>query len=78
MKDLRYTRRGGISGSGIRDMMLEAVEQRFGSYRTPHPVEMLSDNGSPYIARDIRIFASQLGQATSSPCPARSEATQAS
>lgn len=37
-------------------MMLEAVEQRFGSYRTPHPVEMLSDNGSPYIASETRAL----------------------
>ena len=51
----------GISGSDIRDMMLEAVEARFGSYRAPHPVEMLSDNGSPYVAKDTRIFARQLG-----------------
>jgi len=36
----------GISGSDIHDMILEAVEQRFGGYRAPHPVEMLSDNGS--------------------------------
>ena len=51
----------GISGSDIRDMMPEAVERRFGDYRTPHPVEMLSDNGSCYIARETRIFARQLG-----------------
>ncbi|SLN32901.1 IS2 transposase TnpB [Roseivivax jejudonensis] len=51
----------GISGSDIRDMMLEAVEARFGGYRAPHPVEMLSDNGSPYTAHDTRIFARQLG-----------------
>ena len=51
----------GISGSDIRDMMLEAVEARFGGYRAPHPVEMLSDNGSPYVAKDTRIFARQLG-----------------
>lgn len=38
----------GISGSDIRDMMLEAVE-------------MLSDNGSPYIASETRIFARQVG-----------------
>lgn len=42
-------------------MMLEVVERRFGDYRTPHPVEMLSDNGSCYIARETRIFARQLG-----------------
>lgn len=51
----------GISGSDIRDIMLEAVERRFGGYRAPHPVEMLSDNGSAYIAGETRIFASQLG-----------------
>lgn len=51
----------GITGSDIRDMMLEAVEGRFGGYRAPHPVEMLSDNGSPYIARETRIFARQVG-----------------
>ena len=51
----------GISGSEVRDMMLEAVETRFGGYRAPQPVEMLSDNGSPYTAKDTRIFARQLG-----------------
>jgi transposase InsO family protein len=51
----------GISGSDIRDMMLEAVEKRFGGCRAPQPVEMLSDNGSPYTAKDTRIFARQLG-----------------
>ena len=51
----------GISGSDIRDMMLEAVERRFGTYRATQPVEMLSDNGSPYIAKETRIFARQLG-----------------
>lgn len=50
----------GISGSDIRDMMLEAVEQRFGSMRAPHPVEHLSDNGSPYTAKETRDFATAL------------------
>ncbi len=57
----RAVANAGISGSDIRDMMLEAVETRFSAHRAPHPVEMLSDNGSPYTARDTRIFASQLG-----------------
>jgi putative transposase len=30
-------------------------------YRASASVEMLSDNGSPYIARETRIFAAQLG-----------------
>ena len=51
----------GVSGSDIRDIMLEAVERRFGTYSAPSVVEMLSDNGSPYIARDTQIFARQLG-----------------
>ena len=50
----------GISGSDIRDMMLEAVEARFGGIRAPHPVEWLSDNGSIYTARETRVFAAQL------------------
>jgi transposase InsO family protein len=51
----------GISGADVRDMMLEAVERRFGTCRAPERVEMLSDNGSPYTARETRIFARQLG-----------------
>lgn len=51
----------GISGSDIRDLMLEAVERRFGACRAPSAIEMLSDNGSPYIAKETRIFARQLG-----------------
>jgi transposase InsO family protein len=50
----------GISGSDVRDMMLEAVEKRFGGYRAPQTVEMLSDKGAPYTAKDTRIFARQL------------------
>ncbi len=51
---------GGISGSEVRDMMLEAVEKRFASIRAPHAVEWLSDNGSPYTAYETRVFAGQL------------------
>jgi transposase InsO family protein len=40
----------GVSGEMVRDLMVEAVEQRFGDVMTPHPVEWLSDNGSAYIA----------------------------
>lgn len=50
----------GISGSDVRDMMLEAVEKRFGSVRAPHPIEHLSDNGSPYTAKETRDFAMAL------------------
>jgi putative transposase len=51
----------GISGSDVRDMMLEAVETRFGACQASAQVEMLTDNGSPYTARETRIFARQLG-----------------
>jgi transposase InsO family protein len=42
-------------------MMLEAVEHRFSAFRAPSSIEMLSDNGSPYIAWKARVFASQIG-----------------
>ena len=51
----------GISGSEIRDIMPEAVERRFGACRAPSLIEMLSDNGSPYIAKETQILARQLG-----------------
>jgi putative transposase len=51
----------GISGSDVRDMMLEAVEKRFGTFRAPAAVEILSDNGAPYTARETRVFARQIG-----------------
>ena len=50
----------GISGSDVRDMMLEAVERRFGGMRALHPIEHLSDNGSPYTAKETRDFAAAL------------------
>jgi transposase InsO family protein len=50
----------GISGSDVRDMMLEAVERRFGAVRAPHPIEHLSDNGSSYTAKDTRDLAAAL------------------
>jgi transposase InsO family protein len=42
----------GISGSMVRDMMLEAVETRFAAIQAPHPLEWLTDNGSVYTAKD--------------------------
>jgi transposase InsO family protein len=51
----------GISAGDVRDMMPEAVAGRFGGFRAPHPIEMLSDNGSPCVAGQTRIFAGQLG-----------------
>ncbi len=51
----------GISSSMVQDLMLECVEKRFGTNRTPHPVQWLSDNGSCYTASDTVEFASWLG-----------------
>ena len=52
---------GGISGSMVRDLMLEAVERRFSTIKALHPVEWLSDNGSPYTAKETIDFAAALG-----------------
>jgi putative transposase len=50
----------GISGSIVRDMMLEAVETRFAALQAPHALEWLTDNGSPYTAKATRDFAMAL------------------
>ncbi len=52
---------GGIDGAMVRDLMLEAIEARFGNDPPPRPIEWLTDNGSPYIAHDTRAFAGELG-----------------
>jgi putative transposase len=41
--------------------MLEAVKLRFGTVQAPHAVEWLSDNGSPFTARETLDFAAALG-----------------
>ena len=51
----------GSSGSDVRDILLEAVEKRFGTCRAPEVIEVLTDNGSAYTAKETRIFARQLG-----------------
>jgi putative transposase len=40
----------GISGEMIRDMMVQCVERRFGTFRAPHRVQWLTDNGSIFAA----------------------------
>ena len=53
---------GGIGGDEVRDLMVAAVEHRFGSInRLPNTIEWLSDNGSGYIAHETRSFARDLG-----------------
>ena len=51
----------GIPGEMVRDQMIACVERRFGSMKTPHPVEWLSDNGSAYRARETGQIATALG-----------------
>jgi putative transposase len=53
---------GGINSRDIRDLMVESVERRFGLVnRLPVPIEWLSDNGSPYTARETRALARHIG-----------------
>lgn len=52
---------GGHSGDVVRDVMLAAVEQRFGVPQAATQIEWLSDNGSAYIDHRTRSFAKALG-----------------
>lgn len=52
----------GIKGEDVRDLMVAAVEHRFGKInRLPSTIEWLTDNGSGYIAHDTRRFAREIG-----------------
>jgi len=52
----------GIAGEHIRDLMVEAVERRFGPVAgAPHAIEWLADNGSAYTAHDTVHHAHALG-----------------
>jgi len=54
----------GLPGEPVREMLIEAVEQRFGSVEAvaqEHVLEFLTDNGGAYIAADTRSVARQLG-----------------
>jgi transposase InsO family protein len=54
----------GLPGEPVREMLIEAVEKRFGSVEAvpaDHWLEFLSDNGSAYIASDTRALARSLG-----------------
>jgi putative transposase len=53
---------GGLDGGDIRDLMVQSIERRFGTVdRLPSPIECLSDNGSPYVAKDMRALARVIG-----------------
>ena len=53
---------GGITSEDVRDLMVAAVEHRFGRVsRLPSTIEWLTDNGSCYVARETRRFANEIG-----------------
>ncbi len=54
----------GLPGEPVREMLIEAVEKRFGSVDDvpfDHRLEFLTDNGGAYIAADTRAVARSLG-----------------
>ena len=52
----------GITGEDVRDLMVAAVEHRFGRLnRLPVKIEWLTDNGSCYLAQETRRFARDVG-----------------
>jgi putative transposase len=52
----------GIKGEDVQDLMLLAVETRFGDVnRSPETIEWLTDNGSGYIAEETKRMARELG-----------------
>ncbi|EFA7713412.1 IS3-like element IS2 family transposase, partial [Escherichia coli] len=52
---------GGFNSETVQDVMLGAVERRFGNDLPSSPVEWLTDNGSCYRANETRQFARILG-----------------
>ncbi|WP_194208366.1 IS3 family transposase [Superficieibacter sp. 1612_C1] len=52
---------GGYDSETVQDVMLGAVERRFGSTLPAFPVEWLTDNGSAYRSRQTRQFARMVG-----------------
>ncbi len=52
----------GIKGEDVQDLMITAVEYRFGPVnRLPETIEWLSDNGSGYIAHETKTLAREMG-----------------
>jgi putative transposase len=48
----------GIDAGLVGDLMMQAVEKRFGSHgKPPKTIEWLTDNGSCYTAAATRSFA---------------------
>jgi putative transposase len=52
----------GIDAALVGDLMMQAVEKRFGANgKPPQAIEWLTDNASCYTAAETRSFARQLG-----------------
>lgn len=52
----------GVKGEDVRDLMVTAVEHRFGRVnRLPQMIEWLTDNGFGYAAHETRRFARGIG-----------------
>jgi transposase InsO family protein len=51
----------GIRTEMVRDLMIKAVERRFASTKTSHPVEWFADNGSAYVAKAAATMPIALG-----------------
>jgi transposase InsO family protein len=54
----------GLPGEPVREMLIEAVEKRFGSVEgvpAGHRLEFLSDNGGAYISADTHRIAREMG-----------------
>lgn len=54
----------GLPGEPVREMLIEAVEKRFGTVEAipaDHRLEFLTDNGGAYIAAHTRAMARSLG-----------------
>ena len=53
---------GGITSEMVKDLMIEAIEYRFGFInKLSRGIEWLSDNGSAYTARATYEFAAMIG-----------------
>lgn len=52
---------GGYDKETVQDVMLGAIEKRFGRRLPTEPLEWLTDNGSAYRAHETRAFARLLG-----------------
>lgn len=50
----------GYDKETVQDVMLGAVEKRFGQHLPSEPLEWLTDNGSAYRAHETRAFARML------------------